>query len=83
MPNFDQTGPNGQGPATGRGQGSCNNQGQNFIGNNFGGGRRGCQGRGGRGRCFQKNAQTLSLDEQEKILEDRLAAMREQKHANS
>lgn len=85
MPNLDQTGPNGQGPATGRRQGSCGNQGQgqSFFGNNCGR-NRGCyQRKGNGGQFFQQENQTLSLDEQEKILENRLETIRKAKESNS
>lgn len=57
MPNQDSTGPNGQGPRTGRGAGNCNGQGGAGIGR--GAGRRGGRGieRGlGRGRGLGINA---------------------------
>ena len=73
MPNFDKTGPAGEGPVTGRGQGNCFNKGQklNFVQNGLGR-RRCCAGmmRGGMG---------ISLDDQEKILENRLEAIRKVK----
>jgi len=61
MPNQDSTGPNGQGPRTGRGMGNCNGQGGTGIGRGAGrglgrGGGRGL-GRGlGRGRGLGINA---------------------------
>lgn len=83
MPNLDQTGPNGQGAMTGRGQGSCANQGQSFFGNNFGRNRGCCQRKGNGIRFFQQENQTLSLDEQEKILENKLENIRKEKESNS
>jgi len=46
MPNQDNTGPNGQGPRTGRGMGNCNGQGGTEIGRGAG---RGLGRRDGRG----------------------------------
>ena len=55
MPNFDKTGPQGQGPKTGRGMGNCDNnfaqQNVGFFGRVFGRGRGRGNGQGfGRGR---------------------------------
>ncbi len=54
MPNQDSTGPNGQGPRTGRGAGNCSGEGGTGIGRGVGrglgrglGGRHGMGGRGG------------------------------------
>lgn len=61
MPNKDGTGPNGQGPLTGRGMGPCEN--------------RQSQGPGfGRGRCFRRFAQPINLSKQQekKILQEQL-----------
>ena len=75
MPNFDRRGPAGNGPKTGQGQGHCNDNQQST---NLGRG----SGQGiGRGCCprnqFFRNANNcVSLDEQEKILENRLAAVK-------
>ncbi len=88
MPNFDGTGPTGQGPLTGQGQGPCAkkgqadssgaNNGKTGYGSGFGKGRRaGCQGRG-----FLNNP-SLSLEEQEKFLENRLAIVRKLKKNTS
>ncbi len=72
MPNFDKTGPAGKGPVTGRGQGNCSNKGQaNSAKNGLGRGR-GCGMMKGCGMG-------ISLDDQEKILEDRLEAIRKAK----
>jgi len=50
MPNFDGTGPRGQGPMTGRGMGTCNTPRQNAVQQGMGLGPRG-MGRGfGMGR---------------------------------
>jgi hypothetical protein len=54
MPNQDSTGPNGQGPRTGRGAGNCNGQGGTGIGR--GAGRGGGRGRGMGGRGLGINA---------------------------
>ena len=73
MPNFDGTGPNGQGPMTGRGLGPCG-----------GGMRRGC-GRGfGRGMGFRRGFATpvtLTKDEEKKILEADLKDIEFEKEA--
>ncbi len=75
MPNFDQTGPNGEGPETGFKRGKC-------TGDKVGRGRkRFCKSASNRKRGFCNN--TLSLDEEEKILEDRLESIRQTKKANS
>ena len=86
MPNFDKSGPAGEGPLTGRGQGACaqkegvsQNALQRGLGRMFGSG---C-GRGiGRGRRCERNA-CLSLDEQEKMLEERLQAIRNLKKGDN
>lgn len=69
MPNLDGTGPSGQGPRTGRGMGrgwGC-----------CGGYRR---GRGfGFGRFFSRKNNLADLEDQEKILEEELIAIREEK----
>jgi len=80
MPNFDQTGPDGQGPATGKKQGSCINQKQNSPGNNFGNKGRCCPKKRNRGRFFQQNKETISSDKQGKILKNRLAEIRKAKN---
>jgi len=78
MPNFDKTGPAGQGPMTGQGLGSCaGNQQSNMRGGmgrgmGFGGGRGGCR------RGFSGNS-SVSLEDQEKFLENRLDAVRKLK----
>jgi len=72
MPKFDGTGPNGQGPMTGRGFGPCGgNMGQGF-------GRRGGCGFGFRNFFSNKN-ELAALEEEEKILEEELAAIKEMK----
>ena len=74
MPRFDGTGPMGQGPRTGRRLGPCGD-----------GMRRGwgCWGGGyGYGRRFisPKN-ELVALEDEEKILEEELSAVREEKAA--
>lgn len=58
MARFDGTGPNGQGPMTGRGMGNCikpvDNNNQGFFGRGFFGFGRGC-GRGFRNQFFSRN----------------------------
>lgn len=79
MPNFDKTGPAGKGSMTGQGQGSCSGNQPSALpplyGQGMGRGRGvGCCGRGfGRG-VFQNPS--ISLEEQEKMLENRLEAIR-------
>jgi hypothetical protein len=69
MPNLDGTGPMGQGPRTGRGMG------------------RGCCGgcRCGRGfgfrRFFSSKNELATLEDEEKMLEEELVAVREEKAA--
>lgn len=68
MPKFDGTGPNGQGPMTGRGMGPCT-----------GGvayGRRGC-GFGYRRFISPKN-ELAALENEKAMLEEELKAMREE-----
>ncbi len=75
MPRLDQTGPMGQGPMTGRGIGPC--------GGGLGRGRGlgfGARGFGFRRFISPKN-ELISLEEKEKILEEELAAIREEKKA--
>ncbi len=68
MPKFDGTGPVGQGPMTGRGMGPC--------------GRGVVYGRGfGFRRFFSPKNELLSLEEQEKTLEEELEIIREEKAA--
>jgi len=69
MPNLDETGPMGQGPRTGRGMGRC------FCG--------GCRcGRGfGFRRFFSPKNKVATLEEQEKMLEEELVVVREEKSA--
>ena len=70
MPRLDKTGPQGQGPRTGRGMGNCPGTGGTGRGLGFGRG----QGRGfGRfclGCPLVGNGQALSKEEQKKILEE-------------
>ena len=80
MPNFDKTGPAGQGTQAGRGQGTCVLEGGNSQGG-FGMGM-GCCARGmrrGMGNFLGQRNQPLSLEEQEKVLEARLEAVRNAK----
>jgi len=68
MPNFDKTGPAGKGPMTGMGQGKCSGKGKAVIPQNGLGRGRGCR--------MGAGCASISLDDQEKILEDRLKAIR-------
>ncbi len=77
MPNFDKTGPAGQGPMTGRGMGACAGVQQSGgmgrgRGMGFGGGMGGCK------RGFFVNSE-VSLEDQEKFLENRLKAVQKLK----
>jgi len=67
MPNLDGTGPLGQGPRTGRGMGL----GWGCCG--------GCRRGFGFRRFFSPKNDLSTLEEQEKILEEELAAIREEK----
>jgi len=71
MPRFDQTGPMGQGPRTGRGMGPCG------CGYGFGCGMMGF----GRRRFISPRNEMAALEEEEKMLEEELAALREEKTA--
>jgi hypothetical protein len=73
MPKLDGTGPMGQGPKTGRGLGPC-----------VGGMRRGwgCFGGGfGFRRFASPKNELIALEEDEKMLEEELSAIREEKAA--
>lgn len=77
MPNLDGTGPMGQGPRTGRGFGPCGGG----MGRGWGGCGFGC-GRGfGFRRFFSPKNKVATLEEQEKMLEEELVAIREEKSA--
>jgi len=74
MPNKDKTGPNGQGPITGRGLGLC--------GNGLGMRRDFGRGRGfGRGRCPAKFLVGFTKAEEKKILESELKEIETQKQS--
>lgn len=68
MPRFDETGPLGYGPRTGRGLGPCGL-----------GLRRGFYGLGLRRRVWTEKDELAALEEEEKILEEELKAVREEK----
>lgn len=74
MPKFDGTGPMGQGARTGRGLGPCN-----------GGMKRGWGCGGGYGLGFRRfispKNELAALETEEKMLEEELAAIREEKTA--
>ena len=70
MPKFDGTGPQGQGPRTGRGMGPC--EGGMGCGRGFGFG----QGMGGR-RFFSKKEESEILDTEVEDLEAELKAIKE------
>jgi len=73
MPNFDKTGPAGEGPGTGRGLGQCQG-GNKSTPQGF----RMRKGAGFCGRGFLKNSE-VSLEDEEKFLENRLEAVRKLK----
>jgi hypothetical protein len=76
MPRLDGTGPQGQGPMTGRGMGNCRGVGRGFLGRGFG------FGRGfGRWCPFANNTQALTKEEQKKLLLEEKEAI-EQELAN-
>jgi hypothetical protein len=76
MPQLDQTGPQGLGPKTGRGDGSCTGN----VVNRFG-----CRrGRGlgfGCRRFISPKNELVALEEEEKALEEELALIKEEKAA--
>jgi hypothetical protein len=73
MPKFDETSPIGQGPRTGRGLGPCG------LGMRRG---LGCCGGYGYGRRFISPKNELAaLEDEEKMLEEELSAIREEKAA--
>lgn len=71
MPRFDGTGPQGQGPRTGRGMGPC--------GRGLGWGRGLWSGRGHGFRGASPKNELTALENEEKVLEEELAAVREEK----
>ncbi len=74
MANLDGTGPNGQGPKTGKGRGKCEGS------SSQGGLGRGMGMRNGMGRCCGRgNFQAPSLDEEAKFLRERLDCIEKQK----
>lgn len=80
MPNFDKTGPAGNGALTGQGRGNCGgNASGTGMGNGMGRGRRCCgrgMGMGMRRGGFRNGNGGMSLEEQEKFLEARLEEVR-------
>ena len=73
MPGFDQTGPRGVGPMTGRGMGRCGDgmpRGRPFFGRGFG-------GSPGRGRRFRNRP--LTKEEEKKILQEDLKDLEAEK----
>ncbi len=75
MPSFDQTGPSGQGPATGRGFGPCGRG----YGRRWGGWLMKGMGFGMRRRLWTAEEEKAALDDEEKMLEEELAAVRKEK----
>lgn len=83
MPGFNQMGPMNQGAMSGRGQGVCRDRGQGRGG--FGGGRgqRVCRGFGS-GYTMESTVQNeATLQDRAKMLEEELAAVKEQLKAVS
>ena len=86
MPRMDGTGPMGLGPMTGRGLGPCGNGGRNgFAGRGFGGGRgRGFGmglGLGARNFFGSSKDQLRALENQEKLIAEKLEAIKAEKKA--
>lgn len=82
MPGFDQTGPVGYGPGTGRGMGPCGagmafgRGGRMGMGGRMGGMRRGF----GRGYCWNvSSAVPLSAEEQKQLLDAELSRLEAEK----
>ena len=73
MPRFDGTGPLGQGPRTGRGLGPC--------GGGMGGRGWGCWGSYGFRRFISPKNELAALEDEEKMLEEELVAIREERTA--
>lgn len=71
MPNFDGTGPRGQGAGTGRGFGPCGGMRRGF----------GCCGGCGYRKFISPKNELAALEEEEKMLEEELAAIKEEKSA--
>jgi hypothetical protein len=70
MPKLDGTGPAGQGPMTGRGMGNCGGGMRRGFGFGFG-----CR------RFISPKNQMISLEEQEKMLEEELSVIKEERKA--
>ena len=75
MPQLDKTGPQGQGPMTGRGIGPCSNRPRR----GFGLGRLSCCVRE---RFFSRKNEQASLEEEKKMLEEELKAVQEEIEAS-
>lgn len=78
MPRGDKSGPNGQGPMTGRGLGECGSGTNRFVGFGQGRGRRSNRGLARNNRNVQFSNSTTSLDQEKKILEQRLEEINKQ-----
>jgi len=74
MPKLDRTGPMGQGSRTGRGFGSCGGKMKQGWGchNGYSCGLR---------RCISPKNELVALEDQEKMLEEELRAIKEEKEA--
>ncbi|MFA7088329.1 MAG: DUF5320 domain-containing protein [Patescibacteria group bacterium] len=72
MPRMNGTGPAGQGPMTGRGRGNCQNGERKFwCGRRF--------GFGFKNASLSTEEQITALDEEEKIINEELKAIKDQK----
>lgn len=83
MPGFNQRGPQGLGPMTGRGQGVCGNRNMAGAGYGAGYGGRGFGGGGGRGmgRGFGPAAASMPEAANETTLQDRARMLEEELNA--
>jgi hypothetical protein len=83
MPNFDRTGPQGQGEMTGRGMGNCDGANRNGMNRRCFGGGRGIGKRffGSTQGTLQNSNQTINLtiEEETLILENRLKELKKDK----
>ncbi len=70
MPGFDGTGPTGQGAGTGRCLGSCGNKMRRCWG---------CRGGFCLRRFFSQKNELAALEDEEKMLEEELAAIKQEK----
>jgi len=81
MPQLDQTGPQGLGPKTGSGLGPCAGADRQGFGFGRGINRRGCGFGIGCRRFISPKNELAALEEEEKMLEEELALVKEEKDA--